>query len=235
MDIPKNDSEKEKQKKSLEGDKIREPVRQLLDDWTQEIFADVVGARIAGSEFINGVWDLISSDVRTAGKATASEMATLFENDGEHPLPYLRPYIRTFAKKLPFYNRWTEKFGSIDKYTKLATQDTPKTIIRISALRDYATKSFVDGIVAKLGVLGFDKLVSGKSALEELKEFIKQQVETGKSEAEKNEMLISLLTPIILEKNLYWTCNCPRQRSSSVNKCQQCGKKKPGKQNWLPG
>ncbi|MCP4358340.1 MAG: hypothetical protein GY796_10025, partial [Chloroflexi bacterium] len=62
-------------------------------NWVEEIFADVVGTRLAGAEFIKSYEKLIVS--RTGKKDD------LKINDGTHPPDCVRPYLRTRALTKP--------------------------------------------------------------------------------------------------------------------------------------
>jgi len=62
-----------------------QPSRQLLLDWTEEIFADIVGGRIAGAPFAESAWKRVFTRNKTLNE--------LLLNDREHPLPYVTPYI----------------------------------------------------------------------------------------------------------------------------------------------
>jgi len=238
----------------LKGDaQNTQDIKTALGGWTEEIFADVVGAIIAGQSFINGAWTFISRNVKEKGKASEDEKKELFiVRDVEHPMDYLRPYIRHYATggdDGTFINNWGRFYGNIDNYTKLVSNESQKAteesstfiqqvvngikslfstskdtletskpaVISISTLRR-VMKCYVDNIVTRLGKIENDQLIKGRSSLKELKEFIQK----AQSEENETELLMSLLTPVILEKKEYWVCSNGHTNSTTKSKCH-CG------------
>ena len=202
-------------------DQIKEHVRKMLDDWTEEIFADVVGTRIALNEFVSAAWGRVLRMVLTVDKKG------LFTSDGEHPMPYLLPYIRAYAADLnpEAYVDWGkykypwEKKGGIDEFKALISDDQENPIT-ISTLRKKAIKILVDKIVERLRSLEIEELIKGSSPMAELKRFITSVNPDTKTDA---DMLMMLRTPIILEKNEYWICSRGDRVRGASKKCPLCG------------
>jgi len=194
--------------------RVKEHVRKILDDWTEEIFADVVGTRISGMDFVSAAPGRVLRRVETGRKRE------LFISDGEHPIPYLLPYIRAFAMNLhpePFVP-WKE-YGGVN-FETLIPNDDPYNPISIRLLRDVVIKTFVKGIIEKLKNVEIDELISGTSPVTELKKFIKSTVSNERKT--KTEILISLLNPVILEKNEEWTCRNGHTNSGDRSFCSTC-------------
>jgi hypothetical protein len=226
------------QLKLSQEDRSREPIKNILNDWTEEIFADVVGARIAGKEFCDAGWERIARLV--------DKKEDLFWSDGEHPFPYLLPYIRTAAAGIKFEDKWKKYFDlNDDEYTLLVSKrpvdeqpvDPP---IKIEDLRT-AVQAYAKNITAQLQKIEIDKLVVGPAPVDELKKFIRsrrKEIRDYKKKAksgnlpqdqgidEEKEMLNLLLTPMILEKHLDWIC--PRCGTSNIgDPCLRCGQRRP--------
>ena len=203
----------------------REMIQILLDDWTEEIFADVVGARIAGPVYIDAAWALISRK--------AEQEKDLFQSDGEHPILYLLPYIRAAALETSPQEQWDSLFQGI-KTTELIPNkalDTKNELsnIQIKDLRS-AVESYAKKITARLKDLELDKLLHGPSSVAELKEFIRamrqeseQKVTLENKETEEQEILKLLLKPVILAIGQEWTCRNGHPNTSDNNTCPRCG------------
>lgn len=58
----------------------------LLDSWLEELFADVYGTFVAGEGFPKSIIDILKQQIGQADE--------LRSNDGEHPIPILRPLAR---------------------------------------------------------------------------------------------------------------------------------------------
>lgn len=224
-----------------QNNRASEPIKELLNDWTEEIFADVVGARVAGKEFCEAAWE---RNLRIVEKKE-----NLFLSDGEHPFPYLLPYIRASAAGIPvdeklFEKKWQKDFGDT-KNTQLvflpdnaAGAGSQGLSISMDDLR-VIVQVFSQKVTARLQEIQIDNLVSGPSPVDELKKFVQSiKKEVGGSsqkgrkrntqqpiETEK-QMLDWLLRPIVLEKHLTWTC--PVCGTSNVgNPCIGCRTPRP--------
>ncbi len=64
----------------------RPELAQLLSPWLEEMYADVFGAYQLGQSFVESMTSSLKERVRSR--------ADLLVNDGEHPIPYLRPFLR---------------------------------------------------------------------------------------------------------------------------------------------
>jgi hypothetical protein len=217
-------------------------IRNMLDAWTEEIFAEVVGAVIGGQDFLNATWRLISkkeAPVANSKRVTEAERKALFQSDGEHPFPYLRPYLRYYAMReiddnARLINKWADYYGGMP-YEKLSPGDTAaakQISITISTLRR-ACRAYVERILARLRNLsiaqktrdnrkGLDKLAQGYSSLQQLKDFI----HLVKPNEDETAILIALLKPMILEKGEYWRCACGQLNSAGRAICAQCASKR---------
>jgi hypothetical protein len=58
----------------------------LLDSWLEELFADVYGTFVAGEDFPKSIINILKQQIGQADE--------LRSNDGEHPIPLLRPLAR---------------------------------------------------------------------------------------------------------------------------------------------
>lgn len=225
------------------NDLARAAIRKMLEDWTEEIFADVVGVLIAGSEFVETAWVRIGRKVEND--------SDLFLSDGEHPFLYLLPYLRAAAmpaeKKYSvdsyFTENWKRLFGPIN-YTMLKSERVVDGVradpdVRISDIRT-ATVAYVENIrkrlTGNLNPIKMDKLLKGPSLLDQLKTFLgssntaagPNEGSTGgrkveRSPEDEQKMLRSLLKPIILENNETWTCRNLHSNSGSRSFCVTCG------------
>lgn len=207
-----------------QDDPARKSIQKILDDWTEEIFADVVGSRIAGKEFVTAAWSRISRKV--------DEKKNLFLSDGQHPVPYLLPYIRASAAKIDLEDKWKDFFGDIE-YTQLVSdksiekqyQDPP---IQIKDLL-YVVQVYAENITARLKKIKIDQLIQGPSSVAELKDFVRlskkgaSRSNLSNSENEEKEVLRSLLNPVILERGEGWTCRKNHPNDGDRDFCQTCG------------
>ena len=199
----------------FEGDKLdrmKEYVKRMLDRWTEEIFADVVGTRIAGQSFVDAGWTLIRSRVDT------SNTTGLYVDDGEHPIPYLVPYVRAFAmdngQTAPVH--WDEYEG-FDETATFTPEGDVQNPIPVTVLRDTVIHTFVKGIVNKLQNTKLNTLITTpEEPLKELKGLIQNVL--GKPS--QKDILIAMLEPMVLQKNLEWTCRNKHPNTSWP--CTQC-------------
>ena len=67
----------------------KEEISANLAQWSEEIFAEIVGVKIAGEKFTNAAWGKTLNYIRNPRDA--------FHDDGLHPKPYLLPFIRECA------------------------------------------------------------------------------------------------------------------------------------------
>jgi hypothetical protein len=221
-------------------DPARTAIRKMLDDWTEEIFADVVGALVAREPFVEAAWDRIA---RRVEKDTE-----LFLSDGEHPFPYLLPYIRaaalpaneSYAAESYFTNKWQKLFSKEIKFTTLKSERLIDNVadpdISIADVLT-AARAYVGNIrqrlTGNLDSIKMDKLLKGPSLLEELKNFLKpaDDGQTGtvggrtviRTPEDEQKALRSLLTPIMLENNEMWTCRNRHRNSGDRSFCATCG------------
>jgi len=196
----------------------------MLDHWTEEIFADVVGTRIAGTNFVNAAYDRVLKMVPTTKKDD------LFISDGVHPIPYLLPYLRAYAMDsdmspaVPWdkYKYTNEKKGGVDNFDALIiAKDNPQIPVSISGLRLNAMKTFVKQIIPLLKKVKIEKLIQGSSPVDELERFIETLNPDAKTDDEVK--LKMLLTPVILEKSEYWICSNGDKVKSKDKVCPFCG------------
>jgi len=206
-----------------QSEKAKTYIRGMLDHWTEEIFADVVGTRIAGTNFVNAASDRVLKMVPTSKKDD------LFLSDGAHPIPYLLPYLRAYAMDsdmsvpVPWdrYKYTGETKGGVDNFDALIiAKDDPQIPISISGLRLNAMKTFVKQIVVKLQSVEIEELIEGSSPVTELVRFILSINPDANTDA---KMLTMLLTPVILEKNEYWICANGDKVKSKNKVCPICG------------
>jgi hypothetical protein len=71
--------------KSTVPNRDKEPLSNLMTDWFEEIFADVIGTRLLGEEYRDSSLTCAKSQIKEKGDLTI--------NDGEHPSPIIRPFI----------------------------------------------------------------------------------------------------------------------------------------------
>ncbi len=64
----------------------------ILTGWLEEIFADIYGTLLLGPSFAKSAQDMLISNV----VGTTNDF---FYDDGEHPMPYIRPYISLVVLK----------------------------------------------------------------------------------------------------------------------------------------
>jgi hypothetical protein len=89
--------------KARDAEKRR--IREILNLWTEELFADVIGTKIAGKDFVNAAWEKISRESETTND--------LFKSDGKHPIPFFLPHIRSFVIGEKFsipQDTWDQRF-----------------------------------------------------------------------------------------------------------------------------
>jgi len=67
------------------GAGLDEALVNVLLSWLEETFADIVGARLGGNDYLNSTKKLITRGARTQEDLT--------RNDGRHPISCLRPFI----------------------------------------------------------------------------------------------------------------------------------------------
>lgn len=194
--------------KSLEALKAdgaeKRNIRDILEAWTEEIFADVIGARIAGEEYVDAAWQRIFKKVEKA--------EDLFVSDKDHPFLYFLPYIRAYALGSEVVNdksKWG-RFGNIPQELENG--------IRIANLRT-ALKGYVEGMNKKIDNITFANWVSSSSALDQLKKFIGKNPRSIKPE----EFIKLLLKPRIIEEGDSWTCKNGHTNNSGVWPCAVCG------------
>lgn len=191
----------------------KEKIRRILSSWTEEIFADVVGAKIVGPEFVTAAWKKVSREVETG--------EDLFKSDGKHPSPFFLPYIRAcvFGEQfLISQPTWEQRFGSLP-FTQLLDNKTKAYLLKIENLLS-AIKSFVNKIGPKLTNVRFESWFSGYSALDELVNFIVNDHPSYSP----IEFARILLRPQIVEGGAGWTCaNCGATNDSIYLWCQNCG------------
>ena len=205
----------------IEDDPARITIKKMLNDWTEEIFADVVGARIAGKEFVTGAWERISRK--------AEKKEDLFQSDGEHPIFYLIPYIRTAAAEIPFEDKWKDLFGEIGVTHLVPTNPNgEKSQDPTIALKDLrcVVEAYAVNITAKLRKIKIDAMLQGPSSVEELKLYIKSLRKDPAAKLlpgdEEKEILRALLKPEILEKGEDWICKNGHTNSSATRTCSIC-------------
>ncbi len=70
----------------------QQPLIDLLSDWYEEIFADVIGARLGGEKYFASTQELLRQSV--------SNVKDLVSHDQSHPSPCLRPFIVAYTLHL---------------------------------------------------------------------------------------------------------------------------------------
>ena len=202
----------------------RATIQRILNNWTEEIFADVVGARIAGREFVQGAWDRISR--------TVEDPKGLFQSDGEHPIMYLIPALRAAAAEVEVEDKWKDLFGEIE-YAELAPNPSVDKPLQDPAIKiadlSSAVQLFARNITARLREISIDRLIEEPSSLAELKGFetiLSRELEKrNPSPGDETARLRALLTPFILERGEGWNCRSTPSHAnpSSADFCQTCG------------
>lgn len=212
---------------SVDGLKAREPekerMRRILALWTEEIFADVIGTRIAGSEFVNAAWEKVLHEAETQND--------LFKTDGKHPILYFLPMIRSFVageQSMIPQTTWEQRFGRLS-FTTLRDSKNNDYLFRIENLLS-VLKIYITKIDQKLATAKFESWFSGSSALEDLVAFILKD----HPDYSPLEIARALLKPQLVERGADWVCgNCGTANSSAdissifgvgiVGKCKECG------------
>lgn len=77
----------------LSGESAKLVVSDLMTSWSEEIFADLVGTRLLGREYVDSSKDLFQENLDELG-------GNRFVLDIDHPIPYLRPFVCAEGLKL---------------------------------------------------------------------------------------------------------------------------------------
>lgn len=190
----------------LTGDIVeKRTIRDLLEAWSEEIFVDIIGAKIAGRLFVDAAFKKINRDVE--------KIEDVYKSDKDHPIPYFQPYIRAYAINESLNDddeRWN-RFIS------------PRPIETVKYLREIL-KNFVIKISHIIDQrLETSKLTNwreGNSGLGQLNAMIKKSHPRVVTDDERIRLL---LTPKIHEEGDSWTCVNGHVNNSSVWSCETCG------------
>lgn len=200
--------------RGLESDDAKSTVRQLLMDWSEEIFADIVGAQIAGKEFADSALNRVFARNKTADE--------LFVNDGEHPLPWITPYISHLVAAQPgeeFDIRHWERY-EIDQ-ARLNTVGGNNSVSAAQLLA--CTMVFVKGINEKLQTIRMDtwKPAETASSFTMLRDFVQSNFPNTSSDV----LRAALLKPKILDRAEAWYCfHCHSDKTPAEKFfCNHCG------------
>lgn len=71
---------------ALEATRAKLSVFEVLSSWAEEIFADIIGTLLTGAEYTKSSQDILI-------RRTISTKKDLYRNDGQHPMPILRPLV----------------------------------------------------------------------------------------------------------------------------------------------
>lgn len=78
---------------SLPNASAKMALTDLITSWSEEIFADLVGTRLLGREYVDSSQDLFQ-------KEQENHSGNRFTRDIDHPIPYLRPFVCAEGLKL---------------------------------------------------------------------------------------------------------------------------------------
>jgi len=123
-----------------------------LLDWLEELYADVLGTRLGGAQFVESLQSIIE---RWAGN-----IDDLMENDGAHPVLYLRAFVREKALELNGGESpvdWPTLFQN-----RFGIQDELELEFEVVPVLDAATAASLDKemLLAMLGVEPFPENLS---------------------------------------------------------------------------
>jgi hypothetical protein len=193
---------------SEENNRERRTLRATLEAWSEEIFADILGVRIAGEEFADSGREKLKRNIEKADQ--------LFVGDRDHPIPYLLPYIRDTAldRENDYASLWKERFGDFVP---------PK----IEPLQECLGK-VVKGINSKMKDLRVIQLTEDETMLGH----VTGRVESNHpriTSAGKNKLTELFLNLYLLEEGEGWRC----QTCDTINSwwdpfCDGCSKLVPG-------
>jgi len=79
-------------KTNLQEEALQQPLADMLSDWFEEIFADVVGAKLGGKDYLASTHELLSQSVNVE--------TDLVRHDEKHPSPCFRPFIVAYTSSL---------------------------------------------------------------------------------------------------------------------------------------
>lgn len=204
--------------KKLETDGFeKNQIQKILNAWTEEIFADIIGTMIAGQGFVSAATDKVLKSIE--------KKENLFQSDGRHLFPYFLPFARECAKEnqlLPINQTWEKHYGEIT-FTGLRGRSSKIRIIKIENIR-IALENSIKNIKSKLKQVSFGSRLTSRSALEELVNFVRKAYPNLSPE----EFARKLLSTNIIEGGADWNCKeCGHSNSNDDNKCQKCGAKRP--------
>ena len=204
----------------LTTDPERAAVRQLLLDWTEEIFADIVGGRIAGAPFAESAWKRVFTRNKTLNE--------LLLNDREHPLPYVTPYISHIVTHPdgPAFDESLWKSYNIDPAILEKTGvNNPVSVKEVL----YCTQRFTALVNKKIETIQVDAWEPAQvvSSFRMLRDFVRASLADPKDKA---ALSAALLQPKILDRAACWHCyNCGFDRTPAGNwSCSNCGAP------WMP-
>ncbi len=112
----------------------------LMNNWAEEIFADVLGTLILGEEAGDYVRSSQSLTVRKS-----KDQEALLQNDEKHPVPYLRPMIAAYTMEInniPGYQEWSH--GEWKSYQDLTFQipDEKELVIKRHVVHDQKLEEY---------------------------------------------------------------------------------------------
>ena len=195
-------------------------IKKILNAWTEEIFADVIGTKIAGAEYVNAAFEKVFKKVE--------KKEDLFQSDGKHPCPYFLPFIRAYAmgKEFPTIKKtWEMQYGEIT-FTELKDgkdEEGRASTVRIENLLIAIEKS-VKNIDKKLNSVNFGSRFSSAAAWKEAQRFL-ENLDKG---LPLKELVRKHLQPNIIEGAQDWNCRvCGRSNSNRFSTCQNCGASRP--------
>jgi hypothetical protein len=148
----------------------------------------------------------------------------LFRNDGEHPIPYITPYISHFIANgnVPFdETRWA--IFKLEEYKYKQSLIAPKDTVEIrldSQKLLECVKIFANSINDDLSKIALDPPQSNnkETAFTSLKNFLLRKENISLEMFQE-----SLLKPKILDRGETWRCYiCKTEVSSNTNFCTNC-------------
>jgi len=184
---------------------VRRYVRSRLENWSEEIFADIVGVKIAGEEFVEAAWSKVAKSIETPKE--------LFMDDNDHPVPFFRPFIRDVAfGRTPNPSRWATLFPGF-----ASPEDLQNASLQTSLGK------FVQALYAKLPYLTVVR-EEIQPVMGRVKGTVKEQPTHVTTSEDKTNLVKLLLNLYVHEEGEDWTCSyCGTANAWWRLWCSRCG------------
>lgn len=179
-------------------------IKTSLGQWSEEIFAEVIGTKIAGKNFVNASWGKILNYIQKPEDA--------FSNDGEHPKPFLLPFIRQYTN-----DKSTDTKSYIEEAQTKITKNDSLDSLEINSLE--ALKIFID----KISDITLKPIIaSGLNPFNQLR-----------VEFPEDTIVKKLLEPLILEGGATWTCEGNKENGICQSICIEGTHNRPFWSDWI--